>query len=262
MEAAVEFRRVTVRHPRSFGPVFKHLTLRIEQGLTTVVGSHISGKSTLLSTAAGVIRPRHGSVRVLGLPLRRRRREVMRRIGYLPHVFVYLPRVTIAEAVAYSAWLKSVPSRYLDGAVSRTLEATGLENWRGTVLEHAPDWVRRRAGLAQALVHTPELLILDEPTAGLPAEQRAAFNALIPQLAQERSIIVSTRLPEEVHEAGRVLLVHGGHVRYNGHAEGFVPELYRRWVHQDAAPDAELVAESGVEPAAEPEAAPDSGEGV
>lgn len=191
------------------------LDLTASTGVLGLLGPNGAGKTTLVRTLATVLAPTEGQVQLLGLDVRReqQRREVRRRLGYLPQDFGTYPRFTVREFVAYFAWLKEVPSARTPAAVDLALERVGLSDRAGERMRTLSGGMVRRAGLAQALVNEPELLLLDEPTAGLDPEQRVVFRRLIRELAVDTTVLLSTHLVEDVASAcDRVTVMDSGRV--------------------------------------------------
>ena len=177
--------------------------LAIGPGVFGFLGPNGAGKTTLLRMLATVIPPSSGRLRLLGRdpgdygP----RREVRRRLGYLPQNLGYYPGFTVAEFVEYFALLKELPPARVQHAVAAAVEQVGLGDKAKAKLRTLSGGMLRRVGIAQAIVNQPELLLLDEPTAGLDPEQRVAFRALLRDLGQRATVIVSTHLVEDVGAA-------------------------------------------------------------
>lgn len=191
------------------------LDLRASTGVLGLLGPNGAGKTTLVRTLATVLAPTEGQVHLLGLDVdqEKQRREVRRRLGYLPQDFGIYPRFTVREFVAYFAWLKEVPAARTPAAVELALERVGLSDRADARMRTLSGGMVRRAGLAQALVNEPELLLLDEPTAGLDPEQRVLFRRLIRELAVDTTVLLSTHLVEDVAGAcDRVTVMESGRV--------------------------------------------------
>src|SRR5215510_12422292 len=143
--------------------------LRAGQGVVGLLGPNGAGKTSLLRMMATAIRPTTGTLRLLGRdpgscgP----RREIRRRLGYLPQNLGYYPGFTVAEFVEYFALLKEVPAGQVPHSVATAIERVGLGDRARAKLRTLSGGMLRRAGIAQAIVNQPELLLLDEPTAGL-----------------------------------------------------------------------------------------------
>jgi ABC-2 type transport system ATP-binding protein len=177
--------------------------LQAGAGVFGLLGPNGAGKTTLLRMMATVIAPTSGRLRLLGRDpgAYGPRREIRRRLGYLPQNLGYYPGFTVVEFVEYFALLKDMPSGRVPGAVAAAVEHVGLGSKARARLRTLSGGMLRRVGIAQAIVNEPELLLLDEPTAGLDPEQRVAFRALMRELGQRATVVVSTHLVEDVGAA-------------------------------------------------------------
>ena len=165
------------------------------------------------------------------------RREIRRRLGYLPQNLGYYPGFTAAEFVEYFALLKEIPPGQVPRAVAAAIEHVGLGDKARAKLRTLSGGMLRRAGIAQAIVNEPELLLLDEPTAGLDPEQRVAFRTLLRDLGERATVIVSTHLVEDVGAAcTEVALMDAGRIVFHGTPD----ELTARGEGTGAAGDAPL----------------------
>jgi ABC-2 type transport system ATP-binding protein len=185
------------------------LDLELGAGVHGLLGPNGAGKTTLIRVLATVARPHSGSVRLLGHDLTNQAtlREVRRRIGYLPQSFGYYPRFTVREFVEYFAWLKEVRASSVPAAVDRALERVDLLDRADDRMKSLSGGMIRRVGIAQALVNSPDVLLLDEPTTGLDPEQRVSFRELIRQVGVDACVLVSTHLVEDVATACRAVTV-------------------------------------------------------
>jgi ABC-type multidrug transport system ATPase subunit len=187
-----------------------------------LLGPNGAGKTSLLRMMATAIRPTSGSLRLLGCDpgCYGPRREIRRRLGYLPQSLGYYPGFTVAEFVEYFALLKEVPAERIPGAVAVAIERVELGSRAKTKLRALSGGMLRRVGVAQAIVNEPDLLLLDEPTAGLDPQQRVAFRALLRDLGQRATVVVSTHLVEDVGAAcTQVALMDRGNVVFHGTPE-------------------------------------------
>ncbi|MEV6925448.1 ABC transporter ATP-binding protein [Dactylosporangium sp. NPDC051485] len=195
------------------------LDLALTAGVHGLLGPNGAGKTTLMRVLATVARPAGGRVRLLGQDISDRAalRGVRRRLGYLPQTFGFYPRFTVREFVEYFAWLREMPREQIPLAVDRALVRVGLLDRADDRMKHLSGGMLRRAGIAQAIVNDPSLILLDEPTAGLDPEQRVEFRALLRELGVDACVLVSTHLVEDVTAAcSRVSLIDGGRLVFAG----------------------------------------------
>ena len=193
--------------------------LRAGPGVFGLLGPNGAGKTSLLRMMATAIPPTSGTLRLLGHDPARYgpRREIRRRLGYLPQSLGYYPGFTVAESVEYFALLKEVPPARIPAAVAAAIERVALGGKARARLRTLSGGMVRRAGIAQAIVNQPELLLLDEPTAGLDPEQRVAFRALLRDLGLRATVVVSTHLVEDVGAAcTQVALMDRGKIVFHG----------------------------------------------
>ncbi|WP_430781125.1 ATP-binding cassette domain-containing protein [Actinoplanes sp. G11-F43] len=188
--------------------------LSLGSGVHGLLGPNGAGKTTLIRALATVLKPYQGELRLLdGRDLR----AVRRALGYLPQEFGYHPRFTVAEFVEYMAWLKEVPATGRRRAVRNAIDRVGLADRAGSRMKALSGGMLRRAGIAQAIVNEPELLLLDEPTVGLDPQQRLDFRALLRDLGTRSCVIVSTHLVEDVAAAcTSVVLADAGRIVFHG----------------------------------------------
>jgi ABC-2 type transport system ATP-binding protein len=193
--------------------------LRAGPGVFGLLGPNGAGKTSLLRMMATAIRPTSGTLRLLGRDpgAYGPRREIRCRLGYLPQNLGYYPGFTVAEFVEYFALLKEVPAAQVPARVATAIERAELGDKAKTRLRALSGGMLRRTGIAQAIVNEPELLLLDEPTAGLDPGQRVAFRALLRDLGQRATVVVSTHLVEDVGAAcTQVALMDRGKIVFRG----------------------------------------------
>ena len=193
--------------------------LELDLGVFGLLGPNGAGKTSLLRMLATAVPPTSGALRLLGRDPHscRQRREIRRRLGYLPQYLGYYPGFTVTEFVEYFALLKEVPAARVPVAVAEALDRVGLAGSPRSRLGALSGGMLRRAGIAQAIVNEPDLLLLDEPTAGLDPEQRVAFRGLLRDLGQRATVVVSTHLVEDVGAACvQVALMDQGKIVFHG----------------------------------------------
>ena len=187
--------------------------LKVERGeVLALLGVNGAGKSTALRLAAGVLRPDLGVVRVDGHDYARAPQAARSRLGYLPERPPLYADMRVADFLAFCARLRGL--RDLRAAVESALARCDLLEVRTRLVANLSKGFRQRVGLAQALIHDPPLLLLDEPAAGLDPVQTHRFHELILALAPERAIVLSTHHLDEARKlATRVAILHGGRLR-------------------------------------------------
>ncbi|UGY93608.1 ABC transporter ATP-binding protein [Streptomyces gobiensis] len=208
---------LTVRHRKT--TALDAVDLTLSTGVHGLLGPNGAGKTSLVRVLATVCAPADGTVELLGENIagHRGRTAVRRRLGYLPQEFGYYPGFTVREFTAYMAWLKEIPGSTAAAAVERAVARVGLSDRLDTKIRTLSGGMVRRVGIAQAIVNDPALLLLDEPTAGLDPEQRVEFRALLRELGEESTVVVSTHLVEDVTAAcHEVTLLDSGRVAYRG----------------------------------------------
>ena len=217
MTATVQLQDVTHRFGKT--EVLKQINLTIQPGVFGLLGPNGAGKTTLFRTIATVIEPAQGSLRLLDRDPSdpQQRRELRRRLGYLPQSLGYYPNFTVFEFVEYFALLKEIPTIHVRRAVAQAIERVGLGDRARDKLKTLSGGMLRRAGIAQAIVNEPELLLLDEPTAGLDPEQRVSFRKLLREIGQDGAVMVSTHLVEDVGAVcSDVALMDEGRIVFRG----------------------------------------------
>ena len=200
-------------------------------GVTGLLGPNGAGKSTLFKVLTGALRPSAGTVSRDGVVLRSAAewRRHMETLGYLPQDPGWFEGFTVTELCVYMAGLRGMPSRRRPEAAAAAVAAVGLEAQAKTRLAALSGGMRRRAFLAQAIVHDPPLLILDEPTSGLDPVQRLNLRELLAGLGRSRAVIMSTHLVEDVaHIAGSIVVLDKGRVVWRGDPAGLTHHAARR----------------------------------
>ncbi|WP_089107460.1 ABC transporter ATP-binding protein [Streptomyces hyaluromycini] len=206
-----------VRHRRTVA--LDSVDLALGTGVHGLLGPNGAGKTSLIRVLATVAGPSAGRVELLGRDTAEHRAlgEVRGRLGYLPQEFGYYPGFTVREFVSYVAWLKEMPAARTPAAVERAVARVGLADRADRKIRTLSGGMVRRVGIAQAIVNAPEVLLLDEPTAGLDPEQRVEFRELLRELGASATVVVSTHLVEDVAAAcTEVTLLDSGRVAYRG----------------------------------------------
>ncbi len=188
------------------------LSFSIESGeVLGFLGPNGAGKTTTMRLVTGFMPPTEGRVLIGGQDVAEAPAEAKRDVGYLPEQPPLYPEMEVRAFLEFAARLRRVPRSRITGAVDQAMERTALGDVRDRPLGALSKGFRQRVGLAQALVHDPGLLVLDEPTAGLDPRQIHETRELIRGLAGERTVILSTHiLPEVAATCDRVVIIHQG----------------------------------------------------
>ena len=201
---------------RTFGAVTAVAGLDLEVGAGEIfglVGPDGAGKTTTLRMLTGILPPTSGAIEVAGCDVVRSAGGVKERIGYLSQRFALYPDLTVAENLAFHADLQGVPAAEMPARTGRLLGFSGLEPFRRRLAGNLSGGMKQKLGLACALIHTPQVLFLDEPTNGVDPVSRRDFWRILHQLVREGvTILVSTSYLDEAERCGRIALLHEGRV--------------------------------------------------
>lgn len=197
---------------KHYGPVpaIRDLTFHARAGeIVGFLGPNGAGKTTTMRILTGFMPPTSGSARVAGFDVVDQSLEVRRRVGYLPETVPLYPEMTVFEYLAFMGALRRVPD--LDDRIDEILEQVGLTERAESFIGNLSKGLRQRVGLAQALLHRPEVLILDEPTIGLDPAQIIEVRRIIQDLGRERTVLLSTHILSEAQQVcDRVLIINHG----------------------------------------------------
>ena len=202
----------------------KNLSFEVQKGeVVGFLGPNGAGKSTTMRILTGYMPPTSGSVRIAGLDIFEQSVEARRHIGYLPESTPLYHDMRVNEYLRYRAALKGVESSLLKERVGDVIEMCSLQEKQRAIIGTLSKGQRQRVGLADALVHDPDLLILDEPTIGLDPNQIRQVRELIKNLAHRRTVLISTHiLPEVEMMCSRVIVIHKGRIRASDTAENLL----------------------------------------
>src|SRR3984893_13895198 len=212
----------TVSHvQRRFGSVLalSDVTFELEPGVTALLGANGSGKTTLISLLLGVLRPHGGTLEVLGMDPLKAGHQLRRRVGYAPEDDRFPPDVKANELVRHFAEMRGIPHRSAVVRASEVLFEVGLGEERFRPIGTMSTGQRQRLKLAQALVHDPELVLLDEPTNGPDPIQRDDMLALVRRIGTDLgvSVLISSHLLGEVEQVSdNIIMLEGGKVARSG----------------------------------------------
>jgi ABC-2 type transport system ATP-binding protein len=191
----------------------RDLSLRCEPGLLGLVGPNGAGKTTLMRMIATLLDPTEGTILWNGQDIRTHGETLRQVLGYLPQEFGIYPEFTGRQFLRYLAAMKGLPRPLADRRVDEVLEIVQMEKAADRKLPTYSGGMKQRIGIAQALLNDPELLIVDEPTAGLDPAERVRFRTLLASLTSNRVIILSTHIISDVEAvANRLVVLREGQV--------------------------------------------------
>jgi ABC-2 type transport system ATP-binding protein len=196
------------------GEAVRGITFSVEKGeVVGFLGPNGAGKSTTMRMLTGYLPPTDGRIEVAGAKLPQESLLVRQRIGYMPENVPLYPEMRVEEFLEYRGRLKRVSRGEITHRVGLVLDQCGLTDVRKKIIGSLSKGFRQRVGLADALVHNPMLLILDEPTAGLDPHQIRSFRELIKELGKDRTILLSTHILSEVEMVcGRAIIINKGKI--------------------------------------------------
>lgn len=200
------------------------VSFRVSSGVFGLLGHNGAGKSTLMKALVTILRPSCGSVRVCGYDTAKQGNQVRRRIGYLPQELAMYPNLSVFDFVSYMAELKGIYDRT---AVWRALEQVEMAELSKRKTGQLSGGMKRRVGIAQALVGEPELLVADEPTAGLDPGERVRFRGILSRYARDgKTVLLSTHIVEDVYNSCEELAVlRKGRLFYAGTSAGLLERV-------------------------------------
>jgi ABC-2 type transport system ATP-binding protein len=223
LDAMIEVRNLTKRYGDLVA--IRDISFIADKGqILGFLGPNGAGKTTTMRIITGYMPASSGTVNVAGFDIFDQSYEVRKRIGYLPENPPLYADMTVTSYLRFAGRIRGIPRAELDDAVDRVLLKCGLTDVNGRVVGHLSKGFKQRVGLAQALIHDPVVLVLDEPTIGLDPKQIIDIRQLIRDLSGERTVILSTHiLPEVAQLCQKVVIINQGRIA----VEGELAELTR-----------------------------------
>ena len=220
----IEIQNLSKRYPYG-NKALDSVNLTIDSGMFGLLGPNGAGKSTLMRILVTLLEPSEGMVLVDGLDASKHRQEIRKMLGYLPQDFRFFSNLTTFEFLDYGARLSGMKdSKTRKNAVGKMLETVGLYEARDRKANKLSGGMKRRLGIAQALINDPKIIIVDEPTTGLDPEERIRFRNLLSTIsANDVIIILSTHIVADISSTCRnMALLSNGKVAFNGSPEDLV----------------------------------------
>ncbi|MBU3877203.1 ABC transporter ATP-binding protein [Faecalicatena sp. AGMB00832] len=200
-----------------------HVTLNITPGVWGLLGANGAGKTTLMRMIAGIMKPTSGRIEYDGIPIDRLKDEYRDIFGYLPQEFGFYPEFTVKNYLEYVSALKGLTAKESRRRISDLLEQLTLTNVCNKKIAKLSGGMKRRVGIAQALLNDPEVLILDEPTSGLDPAERVRFRNLLSEFARDHIVLISTHIvPDVEYIATRNAVMKDGRLISTGTTEELV----------------------------------------
>lgn len=201
-------------------------------GVYGLLGVNGAGKTTLMRMLTTLLNPTSGAITWDGEDIFKMDKEFRRLLGYLPQDFGAYPDFSVQDYLMYISTLKGMKPAAARARVAQMLELTGMTQFKGKKMKALSGGMKRRAGIAQAVLNDPQILILDEPTAGLDPSERIRFRNLISELASDRIVLLSTHIVSDVESAAsQIILMKDGKFLVTGTAEELIASCPdRSWI--------------------------------
>ena len=202
----------------------KNVSVTIHSGMYRLLGRNDAGKTSLMRILATLSVPSSGEISMNGIPIKEttKIREI---VGYLPQDFSFYRNMSVYGAMDYLGLLSNIPDKVRKERISALLEQVNLKENVRTKVKALSGGMKRRLGIAQALLHNPQILIVDEPTAGLDPEERIRFRNLLSEFAEDRIVILSTHISSDVESScENIGVLDNGRMIWSGGTEGLVKQ--------------------------------------
>lgn len=195
----------------------KQLNLSMTRGVYGLLGKNGAGKTTFMRMLCTLLTPTEGNILCDGRDIFKMEGEYRKLLGYLPQDFGFYPEFTVRDYLLYIASIKGLPPAVAKKRTKELLAAVGLEKYAGRKMKKLSGGMKRRAGIAQAMMNHPKILILDEPTAGLDPNERIRFRNLISEFSEDRLVLLSTHIVSDVeYIANDIWLMNEGEIVRQG----------------------------------------------
>lgn len=228
---------------KRFGDFYavKNIQLQLDRGVYGLLGANGAGKTTFMRMICTLLNPTEGEIRYEGVPVVKAGEQYRKVLGYLPQEFGYYPQFTAEEYLLYIAALKGLRENYGKAKTKELLRLVSLEKVKKKKIKTFSGGMKRRLGIAQAMLNDPKVLVLDEPTAGLDPKERIRFRNLISEMAEDRIVLLSTHIVSDVENiANDILIMKDGQIQTSGSVEELTKKLEGKvWkclmTHEEAA---------------------------
>ncbi|MBM6126970.1 ABC transporter ATP-binding protein [Staphylococcus epidermidis] len=192
------------------------LDLVIPNGMFGILGRNGSGKSTLMNIIATILQPSKGTVTINGIEIKNSQ-KIRQMIGYLPQDFDFYPNMKVSEVLYYLGFLSKINQKDFDKYVDLILRKVNLIDYKNKKVKSLSGGMKKRLGIAQAILHDPKVIIVDEPTAGLDPEERVRLRNLLSDLAENKIVIISTHIVSDIESTcNKIAILDKGSLVYKG----------------------------------------------
>ena len=240
----IEIKNLTKIYPRGKKKALDSVNITIGEGIFGLIGRNGAGKTTLMRIVATIMDATDGEIYFDGKALNANKDEFRSSLGYLPQSTKLMPQLNIVEFLDYVCIMKGIKNKSeRQSRIAAAIETVGLVGEEKKRLRNYSGGMLRRAGIAQALIGDPKVLIIDEPTTGLDPEERLYFLNLLSKIARDRTIIFSTHITADIeHLCQNICVLEKGQVKYLGKKGEFISRIEGKlWEHNDTPEDEELL---------------------
>lgn len=214
---------INLSHRYSVQWAVRNVNLQLNKnGIYGLLGANGAGKSTIMNVLCGVIKPTEGEVLLKGVSLGKTPEEAKKHIGFLPQKPPLQTNLTVEEFLCFAAQMRLIADIDIDTAIDEAMTKCGITHFRKRLISNLSGGYQQRVGIAQCIIHNPELVVLDEPTNGLDPNQILEVRNLIKEIAKERTVILSTHILQEVQAlCDHIWMIKDGEMVFSGS----LPEL-------------------------------------
>lgn len=224
---SIEISHLTKRYKNGV-TALEDISFHVDGGVYGLLGHNGAGKTTLMKALVTILRPSDGTIRICGYDTIKQGNQVRSRIGYLPQELAMYPSLSVFDFVSYMAQLKGLRENTpRKNAVNAALEMVEMREFSKRKIGQLSGGMKRRVGIAQALVGDPEILIVDEPTAGLDPEERVRFRGVLSRFAKDgKTVLLSTHIVEDVYQiCDKLAVLRNGRLFYAGSSAGLMERV-------------------------------------
>ncbi len=240
----IEIKNLTKIYPRGKKKALDGVNITIGEGIFGLIGRNGAGKTTLMRIVATIMDATDGEIYFDGKELNANKDEFRSSLGYLPQSTKLMPQLNIVEFLDYVCIMKGIKNKSeRQSRIAAAIETVGLVGEEKKRLRNYSGGMLRRAGIAQALIGDPKVLIIDEPTTGLDPEERLYFLNLLSKIARDRTIIFSTHITADIeHLCQNICVLEQGEVKYLGVKGEFIDRIEGKlWGHTGTPQDEEML---------------------